>query len=407
LASDDTIDSIMEEAREFFAAHPEVKFIRILWMDYVATLRGRVLTASHFGDLIRSGRFHEGGRCYVTLPDDSGPWYEKDPSCAVGKLSLVPDLSTLKLVPGYDQHAAVMCYIGDDMAETTDILESGNSRIRASPLCPRTALLAVARAAAQQKIEILVGIEVEFVVFTTDSDGHAIALDIPAHQATSMRTLERHMLPILDDIVLALGRAGIQVQHYQSEGAPAQYEIALAPLSPLMAADAFVMTRECIRTLCQRHGLTASLHPWCALLGSGLHVHISADGPGHGTGERKSFLAGIMQQLPALCALGMTTPMSYKRTAASMCGCGGWVAWGTQNRQTAVRAISDNHWELKAIDGLSNIYLAIAAYLQCGLGGVADQATLVQQDCLGEFSRPDAPHRGFHKLILPTQRTLL
>lgn len=58
-----------------------------------------------------------------------------------------------------------------------------------------------------------------------------------------------------------------------------------------------------------------------------------------------------------------------------------WVTWGTQNRETPLRKIQDSHWEFKALDGLANPYLALAALLWAGVSGVAAKEKLVWEDC--------------------------
>lgn len=404
----DQPSSALEDLDRFLATNPNIHFVRLVWLDYVSTLRGRVLVATHFRELIASNRFHEVGRCFVCLPDDSGPWYEKDPACAVGKLLVVPDLASLRPVPGYEGHASVFCYLGDEQASSANRKGPNAMGITLSPLCPRAALLTAVTAAEDLNISVLVGIEIEFMILETDNNGTATVLNYPTHQATSIRTLEARMMPILDDIVNALACVGISVQHYQSEGAQSQFEIALAPLPPMRAADAFLTVRECIRLICSRHGLVATLHPSCTPLGSGLHIHVSANGAGcKSQRDYQSFLAGMLTHLPALCALGMPTPMSFAREAPSMCGSGQWVAWGTQNRQTAVRAIEDNHWELKAIDGLSCVYLVIAGYVLCAVEGVRSSTKLTQADCLGKLSCGARVKQELFYGIQNTDRTLM
>lgn len=68
---------------------------------------------------------------------------------------------------------------------------------------------------------------------------------------------------------------------------------------------------------------------------------------------------------------------------ADGCWAGGrWVAWGSQNRETALRKIEDSHFEIKVLDGLANIYLAMAAIIAAGTNGVKDNEKLVSGDCL-------------------------
>ena len=63
---------------------------------------------------------------------------------------------------------------------------------------------------------------------------------------------------------------------------------------------------------------------------------------------------------------------------------GGWevgAAWGTQNRETPLRKIAGSHWEVKCLDGLANMYLAMAAIIGAGARGVALRPDLSWKDC--------------------------
>ena len=66
---------------------------------------------------------------------------------------------------------------------------------------------------------------------------------------------------------------------------------------------------------------------------------------------------------------------------------GTWVAWGTQNRETPVRYISDSHYEIKCVDGLAHPYLALAAIIGAGLQGLLNDAEVAQKDCLDDPAR--------------------
>lgn len=57
------------------------------------------------------------------------------------------------------------------------------------------------------------------------------------------------------------------------------------------------------------------------------------------------------------------------------------MTWGTQNRETPLRKIQNSHWEFKALDGLANPYLALAAVLFAGVNGVVTHEKLIWADC--------------------------
>lgn len=376
---------------EFLARNQAVQFIRLQWLDYTCTLRARVLTARHFRTLVETGQYHEIGRGYLSLPDDSGPLYGGDASMVVGKNALMPDFESLRLCPWATGHASVMCFYGEGHSQQD---EHGELRPVISALCPRNALRKALQRAATLRLRFRIGMEIEFVVVSREPDGTMAPLPRRAHQASSIRTLETTMWPILDEITSILEAVGIPVQHYQSEGGQSQFELATAPLPPMQAADAIVFAREVIRVVCARRSLVATVHPFCTTLGSGAHTHLSLDTvPDEGIEDM--FLAGVLEHLKALCAFGMPVPVSYKRVAASACATGRYVAWGTQNRETPVRKMGPGWWELRMVDGLAHIYLFLASVIVSGCAGVTQRSRLVLQDCTGEiFGRGLIPRQS-------------
>lgn len=111
-------------------------------------------------------------------------------------------------------------------------------------------------------------------------------------------------------------------------------------------------------------------------------MHISISSP---DGEKRrvyeSFYAGILAHLRAIAAFTYSNPASYDRVVDGCWAGGKWVAWGSQNRETPLRKIAGSHWEIKCMDGLANVYLAMAAIIGAGVRGVADGADLNWKDC--------------------------
>ena len=60
---------------------------------------------------------------------------------------------------------------------------------------------------------------------------------------------------------------------------------------------------------------------------------------------------------------------------------GDWVAWGSQNRTTPVRKITQGHWELRPADATANMYLALSACIGAGLLGLKNNEELRWRDC--------------------------
>jgi glutamine synthetase len=151
-----------------------------------------------------------------------------------------------------------------------------------------------------------------------------------------------------------------------------------------------VLVRQTIRAVAQRHGLQVSFAPAVLArgVGNGGHLHLSAwrdgrnlhaggDGRLGMTAEAEGFLAGIVEQLPALAALLTPSPSSYLRMQPSHWA-GVFAAWGHENRETAVRAVTGSvghrdlaaNLEIKSADLAANPYLAFAGVLAAGLDGM-------------------------------------
>lgn len=116
-------------------------------------------------------------------------------------------------------------------------------------------------------------------------------------------------------------------------------------------------------------GYRATFHPKPAPSGacSGMHMHMSFQP----ASLQDHFYAGILEELPSICAFSLGGYHSYDRVVDGAWTGGTWCAWGDQNRDTPLRRIDakNAHWELKAFDGLANPYLAVAAVLTAGRMG--------------------------------------
>jgi glutamine synthetase len=107
-----------------------------------------------------------------------------------------------------------------------------------------------------------------------------------------------------------------------------------------------------------------------------MHLHLSMN-PKEGCDH---FLAGILQNLKPLCALGMANYDSYARVGDRMDNIGRWVSMGTENRDVPIRKISDSHWELRFVDATANYYLLLASVLCLGLAGIREKRDLTWSD---------------------------
>lgn len=276
---------------------------------------------------------------------------------------LVPDWSSLRALPYAPGHSAVACdaYDGDEPWDH----------------CPRGFLRRMAARAEAAGLAVRMGVELEFMLLdgAAEAVGHTLPADTTVFAQDS--ALDRH-LDLVNAITSALDAQGIPVAQVHAESAPGQVEVSLGHLPPLAAADAIVIARQTIHALARAQGLVASFLPIVdpAAGGSGMHVHLSITGdPGDGLGPAgPSFIAGILDHLPALLAVTAPTPMSLARFRPHF-WVGAYQGWGVGNKEVPLRVVpgrtgAPRDVEFKAIDATANPYLALGCLLAAGTDGL-------------------------------------
>jgi len=344
-----------------------VKFIRVLWCDNANIIRSKAI---HIGALPHHE--HGVGICaaqqaipvmYDAVVADSG-------LTPVGEVRLVPDWSTLNLLPYYPNHARV---IGD-------MIKDGQPWA----LCPRDFTKRMIREAATEGLEVMAAFENEFYLLKP----HPEAIT-PADNTVfaSTQAMDIHQT-VIDEIADALVAQGIPVEQYYPESGPGQQEISVLYTDALAAADRQIAFRETVRGVALRHGLKASFLPkiFEESAGSGCHLHLSLWSHGENiiadstsiyglSNTARSFIAGILHHLPSLMALTTPSVNSYRRIRPHFWS-GAFRAWGFDNREAAVRIPtnpkppSPTHFELKTVDASANPYIALGAVIAAGVDGV-------------------------------------
>lgn len=259
-----------------------------------------------------------------------------------------------------------------------------------SPSCTRSALLGAVTRLSTAGITALVGHELEFQLFdpARPDDPRPLVGQSPRWSAYGLGA-------VIDEAAFAqalLARAstaGLTVLQVHAEAAPRQFEVSLAPTSPVEAADDLVLARTVVRLAARDAGLAASFSPLPVVDGgsNGAHQHLSfhgADGPLLSGGEQlhgltdagAAAIAGILASLPDLGAVLSGSPLSGARLKPGMWA-GARACWGLENREAAVRLIAAGsgsphgaHIEIKPIDPSANPYLATALLLEAALWGI-------------------------------------
>lgn len=373
-----------------------VKFLRVAFCDNANVIRAKAI---HLGILAENLAYPVS----ITAAQQALPvMYDGVVSDSglgpVGEVWLVPDWSTLTVLPYAPSHARV---IGD-------LITNGQPW----SLCPRDFLKRAIASAKEANIEVMAAFENEFSLL------HSINNEIiPTDDTVFASTLGMDLnLEIIDAIADALVAQDMIVERYYPESAPGQQEISIRYADALQAADHQIAFRETVRGVAIQHGLKASFLPkiFADKAGSGCHLHLSlwqngknivSDGSGKLSATAQAFIAGILHHLPALMALTTPSTNSYRRILPHFWS-GAFSAWGYDNREGAVRVPSNpvppspTHFELKTSDASANPYLALGAAIFAGLDGIRQNLNPGEPVDIdpGQFSAAELEKRGIQRL---------
>lgn len=355
----------LNSLKSFLDANPSVEFFRFQWVDFTASVRTRLVTVRQALRLAAQGLSISVASPITSAFLVDGSFNEVTDGA---KDSLIPDWTTLVVCHYQAGHAAVMCFID----------KAG----RGFDCCPRSRLKKVEREAEEQHgISFSVGVEVEFFL-TASADSTAPVKDTASYCSTA--SLRTPYLAVLEDSVRALELANIPVWTFHSELVPGQFEISTDPMTPLRAADALVYIHEAIKSSAVKYGFHATMHPkpFDKINGVGQHMHISLSSDA----KDDAFLAGVLNSVPAICAISMPNFDSYLRS--DFAG-GDWVCWDIENRQCSIRKIRRAYWEFRFIDCTANSYLTLAVILGVGIAAWEKGQELKMKPLLGRTAKLD------------------
>lgn len=295
----------------------------------------------------------------------SSPGYET-PS---GDMRLIPDLDAV-----VELHDSKLLWAPANMCD---------QELQPRPNCGRTLLARAVEAAREMGLAAKFAFESEFSLF--HSDGNEPAHRGPGYSTVAFPKAE----PFSVDFVDALEAQGIRVQQFHPEYSDGQFEVSIAHLDPVAAADAVVLLRLTAHRIAQKHGFRVSFsprpHPDIDV-GNGCHVHFSlwrgdenlfTGGPEAVTPDGAAAIAGILSHLKGLQAVLTPSVPSYERITPHHWA-GAYTCWGHENREAAVRRIqgtvttrpAGSNIEVKTVDATANPYLALTVLLHAALDGI-------------------------------------
>src|SRR5271165_3276359 len=245
--------------------------------------------------------------------------------------------------------------------------------------CPREFLRrALAALDAASGLRLIAAFEQEFVYTGNQHrDGDAYSLNAFRRQGS-----------FGESCIAAMRAAGVTPDSFLAEYGTRQFEVTVAPMPALTAADHEVITREMARAAAHRHGFRASFSPMpeASGVGNGVHMHMSlqdasgapvtyaATGPMGLSMVTQQFCAGVLHHLPAICAITAPSPVSYLRLTPNR-----WaptlIDIVQQDRGAAMRvcpvfAASDPtevarqfNFEFRTCDAAASPYMALGAVI--------------------------------------------
>lgn len=352
----------------------QVKFLRYQVLDIANAIRCKVIPLS--SPILRENSIADVRVQIATVCVGGNPSFADAPAenCgldAKGCLSIVPDMSTMRILP-YAPSSALL--IGD-------LVDADGS---ISPLCCRSLLRSVLQHAKDQHdMAFNVGAEIEFVLFDANTQ---MAVD---HSNFAYTQTLNQQQSFIDTLYQQLQEQDIPLEMIHAESAPGQLELVLPhSQDPIELMDNIVLSKQTIQNVARSHGLRALFLPkiWQDAAGNGLHLHLSMKRASTAdpifqnkdntlSNTAQCFIEGILLHLPALLALSMPTTNSFRRVRPG-CWTGAHQCWAHDDKESPLRIVDNTRVEYKLMDSTANVYLALAAILHCGLDGIEKQVIL-------------------------------
>jgi glutamine synthetase len=354
------VQKVLEQVKK-----DDIKFITLQFTDLLGVAKEVIIPVEELEDALADGVWFDGSSV-----EGFARIQESD-------LFLQPDVATYAVVPWLTEDGRTARFICDIYGSDGKPAEGD----------PRYVLKQAVAEAAKEGFDYRVGPEPEFYLFRTDTESRTSPLDFGGYFDLS----SHEGYKVIKRIIAALENFGIQVEMSHHEVGQGQYEIDFRYGSCLDIADKVLTLKYCAKKIAQMHNLHATFmpKPIMGAAGSGMHIHQSLFDLKAKTnaffdkGEKynlskiaRSFLAGQIKHINAMCAILCPTVNSYKRLVSGF-EAPVYITWAAMNRSALLRipkwfkAKSEAaRIELRCPDPACNPYLAFAAMLKAGLDGI-------------------------------------
>jgi glutamine synthetase len=282
-----------------------------------------------------------------------------------------------------------------------------------APFAPRTLLRKVVNDYRELGLEPIVGVELEFhLLHPTDAGGLEPYDDVAGALYMPLgRSLDPH--GVIATIHGWAERMWLPLTKLTREFNPGQYELNLAHGPALAAVDSAYLFKLAVKEAAAKAGLLATFmgRPLTQLGGSGLHFHVSLNGPDgenafadtagpHGLSDAAlRFVAGCHAHLAGSTAVMAPNVNSYKRfTTISLAPY--YLTWGLDNRTATLRVPPERgaatRVEHRLPDAAANLHTSAALVLAAGLDGIrreldAGEPFVGDASVMAELDEPKVP----------------
>ena len=266
-----------------------------------------------------------------------------------GDFKMIPDMSTMRLVPWLEKTAMVICDVADE--HTSELVE----------VAPRTILRRQVERAQAAGYTFKTGSELEFYLFK-DSYEEAAAKRYQGIQPSSPYIMDYHMLATTKDEWLIrqirngmLG-AGIPIEFSKGEFGQGQHEINITYADALTTADYHSLYKHGTKEIAAMNGAAITFMAKWTMdeAGSSCHMHSSVwnedgseslmwddDDQNHMSETFKHFLGGMMSTSREMAWMYAPFVNSYKRYQL-----GSWaptaILWSHDNRTCGFRVVGEH-----------------------------------------------------------------
>lgn len=290
------------------------------------------------------------------------------------ELFLVPDTSTMSLLPWRPVHGRVVRFY-------CDIRRADGSGF---DIDCRGILKKAVDIAKLHGIIFNFGARSEFYLFKNDGEGNPT--DVPFDNAGFMDAApEDKGEDVRREICLTLEDMGVTPQSSHHSGGPGQNIIEFCHSSAVHAADDVITYKSVVKTMAAHNGLTASFDPIPIPGKDGNGFHITLTPMLREKDCSENFLAGILAHAAEITAILNPTADSYRRLGVF--GAPEFVSWSEKSRRCfAYKKAGQPAIEVRSPDSTTNSYLAYAALIYAGLDGYLKRTKIPKPDAARETS---------------------